>query len=442
MLALGLLWALLLCGCSSEHAPQTEPSSQAATVPEVCTVQFVVQETVQVQRVEAGSCPVEPEAPEGYVIGSWLDGSGNAAVPGQTQITGDCTYTAVLYPDFYDHAPYLFPDEYGFIRPDAVLTGAELTAAMEALAPSDAVLAEMPLPEPEAPVTKQTLAELLDGLFPREKLERAFYNLAEKEVTRGDFARFMNSLLDRFANELLTVENGQALPVDLALDRADAEDILEASLIHTVSKNGFSMMDAVMEMQWQPGFANLGGWLYYADENGDLLRDGQVGTLTFGPDGRYTSGDAELDAIVAGLVAGFIAEAPGSERLDWLYTAFEYSRDSFTYVNKLRLEVGATGWGPEVAKQMFTEEVGNCFHYAAAFWALARGLGYDAECISGLALAFEENHGWVAIDFDGETYIFDPQTAMSERIGRRDNWGEDMFMVPDWDWYSWRYIWP
>ena len=46
------------------------------------------------------------------------------------------------------------------------------------------------------------------------------------------------------------------------------------------------------------------------------------------------------------------------------------------------------------------------------------------------------------MEFDGEVFIFDPQTAMVALTGRRTNWGEDMFMVPDWDWDAWLYVWP
>lgn len=197
-----------------------------------------------------------------------------------------------------------------------------------------------------------------------------------------------------------------------------------------------------MEMKWQPGFSNLGGWLYYADETGVLLRDGELGTMTFGPDGCYTSGDAELDAIVAELLTGIIAEKPQGARTDWLYTAFRYCRNSFSYVNRGLLEFGETGWEAEKAKQMFQTGAGNCYSFAAAFWALARGLGYDAQGVSGRVLEQARPHGWVEFEMDGLRYIFDPELAFADMIGERDNWGEDMYKIPPGDWHSWLYVRP
>ena len=298
------------------------------------------------------------------------------------------------------------------------------------------------MPEQDEAVTKKALTELLFGLCPEDKLDNALYNLGDGQVSRAAFAKVMNTLLNRYATDKVVIGEGETLPRDLSLTSGLAEDVLTAALTYNTAEDGLPMMQAVLEMPWEPGFTLLDGWLYYADENGTLLRNGKVGTMVFGEDGRYTSGDAELDEMVAGLIAGFVREDPTAERMDLLYTAFEYSRDSFTYVNKLQITFGATGWEADAAKQMLSEEIGNCFNYAAVFWALARGLGYDAECISGLALAYEENHGWVEIMFDGENYIFDPQTAMVEQQGRRTNWGEDMFMVPMYLAGDWRYIWP
>ena len=78
---------------------------------------------------------------------------------------------------------------------------------------------------------------------------------------------------------------------------------------------------------------------------------------------------------------------------------------------------------------MFRTEHGNCYNYAAAFWALARALGYDATAISGSIAGREaqdqreretgvphvdqRDHSWVEIVVDGESRIFDVEMAFS-----------------------------
>ena len=353
-------------------------------------------------------------------------------------VTTQNTEPAAVYPDLSGHQPYLFVDENGLIRPDDVLTCEELTLAMRALVTEGEVLGSLELPSGVPGVTKRMLRSVLLGLFPEERLT-ALEAVAEGVLTRSEFAGIMNCLLSR-GGETVTVTGEQVLPRDLDLHRQDAGEILEATLVHEVSEKGKTMLEAVLEMHWEPSFTDIGGWLYYADETGSLLRDGQVGNLTFDRDGRYTCGDGELDAIVAELLNGFIVAQPEAERVDILYTAFEYTRDSFDYLNRGLIAYGADGWENEKALEMFQTGRGNCYSFAAAFCALARGLGYDARCISGQVLALRQPHGWVEFEVDGEKYYFDPELAYADLIGDRDNWGYDMFMIPMDETWRWRYI--
>lgn len=64
------------------------------------------------------------------------------------------------------------------------------------------------------------------------------------------------------------------------------------------------------------------------------------------------------------------------------------------------------------AIQAFEVGSGNCYCYAAAFYFLAQGLGYNARYIEGqvgMAAGGYGPHGWVAIDMNGATYICDPE---------------------------------
>ncbi|MBM6828821.1 GBS Bsp-like repeat-containing protein [Anaerotignum lactatifermentans] len=63
------------------------------------------------------------------------------------------------------------------------------------------------------------------------------------------------------------------------------------------------------------------------------------------------------------------------------------------------------------ALQAFENREGNCFCYAAAFYQLAKGLGYDAKFVEGkvaMARGGYDPHGWVEITINGATYICDP----------------------------------
>ena len=65
---------------------------------------------------------------------------------------------------------------------------------------------------------------------------------------------------------------------------------------------------------------------------------------------------------------------------------------------------------------MFQTGKGNCYNFAAAFWALARGVGFDAVCCSGLVGVDRNPHCWVVIEIEGTPYIFDPETEMLNRL--------------------------
>lgn len=442
ILALLAALGLALAGCAVEEAaPQTDtvaPTLSVYTVSFYSRGQMVYQE-----QVEAGESPerMPTIATPAYVADAWVDAQGNEVDPGNAPVYADTDYTVVEYPALSNFVPYLFTDADGFLRPDDSLTGGELKEALYALAYDTAALEDISLPEEDVAVTKDALGTLLGELFPAEKYENALYNLPEGAVTRAAFAQLMNAALGRYGTDKVVMTQDQTLPRDLDLNRADAEAVLAAAMGYEVVETGEHIVQAALDMPWEPGFTVLDGWLYYADENGTLLRGGQVGTLTFGADGRYTSGDAQLDNIVAELLAGFIRENPQGESMDILYDVFLYCRDNFRYVNRGLLEAGETGWETAMALQMFETGAGNCYGYAAIFWALARGLGYDAYCVSGWTAEEFDPHGWVEIQLEDGLYIFDTELAMAYLRDGKKNY-ESLFKMPYALAVQWPYYWP
>ena len=419
LLVLVLVCVLLLWGCQG----RTDAEKESYTV-----TYYAAGKVLKTQSVVSGSNPA-PVSPDfvGAQFAGWQDADGKPADPEKTAITGDTAFYALVYPDLTAHKPFLFA-EGGFLQPDSPLTEKALAQGLQALAVSGAQGYLPVLPESETAVTKQAFLQLLSQLFPTESVQTATELLQEDTVTRADFARVMVALTRQDAEEKVIPAGEVFVPLDVSANHPGLSALLEASVSHAHDVAGVPWEEFTAPRQ--SGFFNVDGWLYYIDENGVLARNTTVGTLTFGADGRYTCGDAELDATVAGILKEILQKHPDAERIDLLRRAFEYTRDSFTYRRRYDpYAMGETGWEITEAKAMFADTKGNCYSFASAFWALARGLGYDAVAISGTMLKDHQPHGWVEIVMeDGEPYIFDPEMEYVY-VHERDDHSHDMFMV-------------
>lgn len=416
-LLLLVLLVVCLCACRGNEPAETVNTE---TEPETVTVRFLADgNLISEQSVTVGECPVDwiPDLP-GLIFSGWQDESGAMVAPKTIPVEKDTAYAAVLYPALSNHVPYLFTDKYGFIRGMDPLTADELAAALRILVAEEAREYLPDLPSGTEIETTQTLREVLESFFPEELLSAAFEEGEDVPVSREIFACIMNGLLGRSGETVRQLTPAVSFPRDLDRDRPGCEDLLEACILHIRDEEGVSWDSAVLEMAFEPGFFHLNGWLYYADESGSVVTNCEIGTLTFGADGRYTSGDAELDEIVVGMLNDYILEDPSACREMLLRTVYLYCRDGFSYVRRDTKEFGETGWEIERAKSMLTSLHGNCYSYAAAFWALARGLGYDAEAISGRVGPYQLPHSWVRINMDGMEYSFDPELEMSYRYER------------------------
>ena len=157
------------------------------------------------------------------------------------------------------------------------------------------------------------------------------------------------------------------------------------------------------------------GYLYAVDETGELRSNTYVGVLYFREDGRYTSGSEDLDRMVAGAIRKSTDEK--MTRMDMLRAMYEYTRDHIKYVgfgnheDSYKAAHGKDGWMVESATYALENGTGNCYHFAATFAALARGVGFQAYAASGLIGSEDQEHGWVEIvDDTGEVWYSDPET--------------------------------
>ena len=423
--AAAVLLALLLSGCAGTQA---EPEPVEETPAPVYALHYYLgDKLLQTQTLAQGQYPAHLELTfPGLHFAGWRDGAGAAAQPEQTAIEGDVDYYAVIYPILENHVPFLFADDDGFLHPDAPLTNRDLTAAMRALASPEAAAYLPALPDTDEPLQADAFRETLRKLFPAQRVDEAAGDLAaDAQIARHEAAAVFNKLLGRDGAEKITLRRDAFLAPDVLQGTADYADLLEASVSHAVDAWGETWDACEIPGCYAPGFLPIHGKLYCIGDDGTILTDTQVDGFTFGPDGVYTSGSAELDGYVLDILARIDAAHPYAEPLELLRAAFEYARDSFTYFRKPALTFGATGWEIECAVDMLGSGRGNCYDYAAVFWALARGLGYDAKAYSGTIS--EQPHGWVEIMIDDVNYLFDPELEMAARA--RGQMNTNRFMM-------------
>lgn len=306
------------------------------------------------------------------------------------------------------------PDENGLVCPDAQLTRAQFVIMLTRLFPelpeAECQFSDLPTIVPwYSAVAKATAAGWIQGY------EDGTFRAAER-ITRAEAAAVINRALGRSADrETLDAEVVIPLYSDLKADHWAYAEIMEATVPHTAVEDaeGERWISVSNPRRYVPGPILAEGELYYAGEDGLLLRNASVGTLTFGADGRYTSGDAEIDGYVKGVLAGLVT--PDMSREEMLHAAYNYTRDSFTYLRRHYYETGDTGWELEECRTMFQTRKGNCYNYTGVFLYLSRQLGYDAIPISGGVGHRLSPHGWVEIQFDGVPYIFDTELEMAYR---------------------------
>ena len=131
------------------------------------------------------------------------------------------------------------------------------------------------------------------------------------------------------------------------------------------------------------GLYDDGEALYFVQDDRSLLQNGNEGYLTFGADGRYTSGSAELDEGIWQLLQDSTPDT-GADSAARLEAVFDYIRDNFKYLSMAHYDVGTTDWAQEAAEAFLQQRKGNCYCFAATFMYCARRLGYQAMSSQGM----------------------------------------------------------
>ena len=311
----------------------------------------------------------------------------------------------------YSGGYFLCPD--GLFYPEEPLTLGEMLGAASRAAGEELSLSG----DPEEVLTESRLIACLHELFPELDAEAAVSAIAARggeTVTRAEAARALNLLLD-----IPAAEDGAAFPdVEPSFW---ARDDIAAAAVSGHEWDGDNGLPA-------PGFHWTDGYLYYAGPDGYYLKNAWLGTLYFTSGGRYTSGSQELDGYVAAAIRENTDETMTRE--EKLRAMYEYVRDSFTYLKRHYYRIGDLGWPVEEAVTMYSTGKGNCYCYSSAFWAAARGLGYDAKAVSGTYGGEERApHGWVEIVIDGRRLTYDVEIEMT--IHREGNGSRSLYAMDD-----------
>lgn len=243
--------------------------------------------------------------------------------------------------------------------------------------------------------------------------------------------------------------------LDLPKDHFAYYDVLEASLDHSEDwsgveiptlKPGLHALDGAAyyvkssgTVDETPGLRNADGVSFlisedhgkvYADENvhlvdgrpvfctaqGTLLKNGEWHGFRFDADGRYTSGDAELDRYVEDIIQKETrADMTQEEKLyacNCVVRTYSYLGRNEAYPDTVKTMPYADAI--EFAKKIFETGKGDCYNYAAAYYFCAKRLGLDAAAVIGRCAYVRWGpdaypHAWLEIPMDGGTFLFDAQ---------------------------------
>ena len=413
-LAAVLLAAVYLHGCGyraeaaplASNAPAAAETTPAPTEAPVYTVEYRLGDSIlQSESVPFGGAPAAAAVlPEGLFLVAWTDKTGERVDPAAEPVEADIVYYALARPVLNSNAAFLFPDEYGLLRPESTMTRGECAAALRALAPEeflDPALPASPDAEGDGPLTREEFKAVLEALFDPEAVGPVLAALPETErenATRAEFAYGVSRLLGK-ENAAEDVYYPDVPPAHWA-----SVELLAAAGSGTLTKES-------LESMTRDGFLWVGGDLDRLGEDGFFLTDEESDGLYFDKNGRYTSGSAELDDYVAQTLSDFMT--PDAARLDDLKAIYYHVKNDFQYLTRNYYDSGATGWDIDEALTIFRTNKGNCYCYAGAFCALARGLGYNARTYSGSIGIENQPHAWTEITLDGKIYICDPEIEMN-----------------------------
>ena len=422
----------------------------------------------------------EPESPKNYRFVSWRDEEGKVVYS-----TEDVTDGAILTAEYMPllagenhHKAYFYPDENGFYFPNAPFTMGDLAYCFQQLAAADpfpdggfadveksdpyyegaGIIAGLDIMQgrylhPHDALSAADIACYFAAFYPSTDQKYSFAGISEEDyrytslcaavkqgwikesdvdaafaeeaLSRKQAADMINRMIGRFPGADKAGKRKTGICAELAEEDVYYYAFLEAIVDHNArvdSKGGEKWITAKALKVLDEGPLFIGNRLYYVQPDHRLAIDCQVDGLDFGPDGAYTSGDAELDRVVLETLSKIVTEEMTQE--EKLKAVFLYCAKEFKYLRRDYFDKGTTGWWREPAYIILTTGKGNCYNYNAAFCALGRALGYSFDVISGTVGKNRAPHGWCFIVEGEDTIVYDPELYM-----RHPERGSDFFFA-------------
>lgn len=303
-------------------------------------------------------------------------------------------------------------DENGLFHPEAPFTRAECASAAAHFLPPGGfpfLFEDVPQDDPRYPTICIAAA---NGLFnATDPLFRP-----DDPLTRAEAAIVFNRLLGRSPDtETITSSPQVRFFPDVPENHWAYAHIMEAAIGHKQQPGVHTEQWISLDAEPCPlpdGFHNIGGSLYCV-RGGQFVRAETVRGFRFGESGQLVTGNPALDTALAEVILTRTTE--NMTNAQKLRAVYNYVRDNFTYIKRNLVSKGQSGWEPAYAEAFLRDGRGNCFGYAATFCLLARELGYDAHTVVGWLGKNRQPHGWVEIELNGTTYVYDAELEMKYR---------------------------
>ena len=438
--------ALLLSGCVMRPERSTapvgeEPSPTAGPTvpPEIIThtVEFRHNGNVlSAQTLEDGAVPQVPAEVEGLRLLGWTDETGQRVDPA-VPVTEDRVFQADTRPLLKGCTDWLLPRANGFLMPEDSFTHGDALAALDILLADGSALDSLTAgwaadeDAAAAPLSREEFTALLYALFDVPDCDSVLadaFPAPEATVTRARAAFCLSRLTD-------AEPRPEFYYPDAAPDRWAYDELSAAALPGTLDRQ--ELIEKTLD-----DFLWFDGYLYRLDEEGWFLTDMEYDGLYYGPDGRYTSGNRELDEYVAKSVILYTLSS--QTRLEKLKSLYVHVKNDFKYLVRNYYDNGSHGWEIPEALTLYKTGMGNCYCYAGVFWSLARGVGYNATAYSGTMGNQNQPHAWTEITLDGRVYICDPEIEMNywwlANVNHDNTMFTDNFMMPREQSGAWNYL--
>lgn len=320
-----------------------------------------------------------------------------------------------------------FPD--GTFRPDENITRAQFVTILSRFPHTDIgtdkTFADVPETHWAHEAILTAVAQGWAGGYPDGSFR------PDQTITRAEAVTMLNRILGREGDQTMaSTANGIRIMPDVPDTHWAYLAMLEAVTEHeytvTDGQEKWTSFEKE-EVSLAEGWHTIGGELFHVNADKQFDRNTTIDGLDLDHNGRYTTGNAELDAMLTAAVASCVTDSMTQE--ERLRAVYNYAKETFGYRAVSEVDTSVDGWEITQALSMLEVGKGNCYSWSSAFTYLARKVGYNAKAIPGKSVSPTGNesvHAWTEITIDGTPYTFDPQ--IESVYAKRYNEHYDLYM--------------